>query len=181
MTSTGKKYSEGITPEMKIWPEYFRAYNKKPVGWQILLGQSESGFPGMLLKGPEKSWLIERDSIYKPGLAVSMEGKVDLDMERLGHYSGYRPISDYLFDRLAEAIKEEAAEERISELVVDMLMHEPVSIRQIRKDMPLGILHGPVTHVPNPLGTVIKGQEELVRKLEYEIAKMRRSVSWYRA
>jgi len=174
MESGEKKYSEGITPEMKVWPEYFRAYNKKPVGWQILLGQSKSGFPEMLLRGPDKSWLIKRDSVYKPGLAVSMEGRIDLDMDKSAAYSGFRPVSDYLLERLINAMREEAAEERISELIVDMMLRDPVSFRQIRRGMPPGILQGPITHTSNPLGTVIKGQEELDQKLEYEITKMRR-------
>jgi hypothetical protein len=54
----------------EVWEEIVKKYNKKPSLWHTLEYKSPSGFYDLLIFNPENTYLLKKDTVYKPSPLV---------------------------------------------------------------------------------------------------------------
>ena len=49
-----------------VWEEVIKGYNKKPSSWRALEYESPGGFYDLLIFNPDNTYLLKKDTVYKP-------------------------------------------------------------------------------------------------------------------
>jgi len=50
----------------EVWEEIIKRYNKKPSSWRALEYKSPGGFYDLLIFNPDNTYLLKKDTVYKP-------------------------------------------------------------------------------------------------------------------
>jgi len=181
-------------PEIVSYEETLREirkkYDKKPEGWQVLVGRSPNGFYDVLFSSPDAVWQLKLDTIYKQkpiGFGVRLEedsSKVPV-IEAPPH--GYRPVP---IDGVMANIKRMLERKPQTEEIVNEIMKnivETVDIKRIMESPPLPTNRirtpiaaiGPYIH-QSMIEPISPRQKELSMKLDEELKKlMRTRYPWY--
>src|SRR5487761_1198153 len=92
-------------------------YSKNPAGWSFTMfpsSKEDSRFFGALVSGPDETWQLKIDSIFKPN-PMMLGTKVEVDPSRVKPLGpvpyGYRKIDRSLIRQLVKALEEEARED----------------------------------------------------------------------
>jgi len=163
-----------VMPEIEVWKQFFRTYNRNSLGWGRYVGISDKGNLQVLINGPNYRWLIERDSAYsdRPGIGGMVEERIvpKLDLEQ----SGYRPVPGKIMEKLIPIMEEEPDSEEVEKIIKSILNLEPITFDEIRRTRPPAIMTGPIMLSPRPIQTVVGGQLKLEVKLEAELEKLKK-------
>ncbi|MGQ9781506.1 MAG: hypothetical protein ACUVQ8_04550 [Nitrososphaeria archaeon] len=148
----------------------YARYNRNPVGWKVLLGSDDKGFPTILFLSPEELWELKLDSLYKPnpicvGSKVT-DSIVKVEREPKSPSYGFRPVDD---ERAKLIIESLSKKEMPSDIVRKILLEEPKPLSEIEKRKM--VLHGPIIHSPR-LPLLSEQQVDLDVKLRRELQRI---------
>ena len=169
-----------IIPEEQIWKEVRNRYERNPLGLQMFSGTSPKGYPELFINSPEISWLIKRESLYtgKPGIGERIEGKFTKSVPQITQY-GLRPLPKQSIRKLMMALEHGISSQdgikTMHDLISSTLQKEPKRFDEIIAD---DVLVGPVLPTSKPLSSLLGGQEELYKRLDYELDKLKRSLPY---
>ena len=170
----------GIISEEQIWREVQNRYEQNPLGLQMFYGTSPKGYPELFINSPEISWLIKRESIYtgKLGIGERIERKITKSIPQTTQY-GLRPFPKQSIRKLMTAmehgISSQDAINTMNNLISNTLQKEPRRLDEIMGD---DVLLGPVLPARRPISSLIGGQSELYRRLDYELDKLKRALPY---
>jgi len=145
-------------------------YNKNPLGWKVVIGNDDKGYPTILFYSPDEVWELKLDSIYKPNPIVVASSQPapretgGSELESPGY--GFRPVDDRKARAIIESLKKKSLP---GEIVKNLLKKEPMPLEEIRDEKM--ILHGPIIHAPK-LPLVSDQQVDLDVKLRIELQKL---------
>ena len=181
-------------PEIVSYEETLREvrkkYDRKPEGWQTLVGRSPNGFYDILFSSPDAVWQLKLDTIYKPN-PIGFGVKLEEDPSRVPVVGapphGYRPIHiegvmaniKRMMERKPQT--EETANEIMKNIAETLNMERimespPLPTGRIRT--PIAAI-GPYIHRPT-IEPISSRQKELSMKLDEELKKlMRTRYPWY--
>jgi|CryGeyStandDraft_7_1057128.scaffolds.fasta_scaffold50836_4 hypothetical protein len=171
--------------------EIFRRYNKKPDGWQVLMGRSLGGFYDMLFSSPDGVWQLKLDTIYRPnpiGFGVRLEedsSKVPI-MEAPPY--GHRPVHiDGMMVKIKHLMESKLQPEQMMSNIIENIVGT-LDIERIMESPPLPTdrIRTPITaigpYIQQPtIEPISSRQKELSTKLDDELKRlMRIRYPWYR-
>lgn len=144
-------------------------YNRSPGGWFALSDRKGN----VLILGPQSAYglrFIPLDPQRYTGVGVQVTTPVGLrkTLREFPPY-GFRPLSKADVRQLQEVLNRFGAVPNA--LMMRLLGTEPVAMDRLNELRPRGVLSGPVAFTPS-LNTIVKGQEELERKLEMKAYKL---------
>ena len=147
----------------------YARYNRNPVGWRVLVGSDEKGFPTILFFSPEELWELKLDSLYKPD-PICVGSKVAdsfLRVERRleSPSYGFRPVDDERAKLIIESLSKQEAP---SDIIKKVLSEAPKPFTELEKKM---VLHGPIIHSPR-LPLLSEQQVDLDIKLRRELQRI---------
>ena len=145
------------------------SYSKNPKGWSFVISPSKSGFFDAVASGPDASWLLKIDSIFKPGpivLGSQTEADPRLKAESPVSY-GYRKLHPELMVRLLEG-KEDS--ELVNSGLASLLRSEPVV-----PEVGSGYAHGPFILTGPRRANLTEGQQAIDSKLSAEMRRLMKS------
>jgi hypothetical protein len=147
-------------------------YSKKPTGWNFTIGPSpKDNFFDGLVSGPEESWQLKLDSIFKPApivLGAKVDSGISLQPGNFPSY-GYRKLQPEIMLKLFKEIYEEpnpAAQSSLDHILGSLSPVAPVQGESYAE--------GPVVFTNKKILGVSKNQKELDDKLSSEIRKLLR-------
>lgn len=167
-----------VTPEDEIWKEVWRKYNQNPLGLRMYAGISSRGHPELLITSAKESWMIKRDSPYSSRLGIG--GRIQesvrprLDVEQ----AGLRPIPRYAMKRMIALAEEGIDIVEAAKMISSILAQEPMTFDELERTKPHSVMQGPIIQSPTSLQSIIGGQLELDRKLEIELDKFKRGLTY---
>lgn len=174
---------EYLTAEEAL-TELLKRYDRNPKGWSFLVSKGSS-FWDILLIGPEESWQIKVDTIFKPkplGVGVKLEGKLSPPLLKGALKSfpyGFRPLPPATLESLARKVEVGGLrpEDAAKELVDRLQRTKPVP----RAKIPPRALTAVGPHLLLPKALPFSGkQKELDMKLEAELRRLlRRKYQFY--
>jgi len=174
----------------EILGEIRRKYDKRPEGWQVLVGRSPSGFYDMLFSSPDDVWQLKLDTIYRPnpiGFGVRLEedpSKVPI-IEAPPH--GYRPVHiDGMMAKIKHLMESNLQPEQIMNKIEENIAGT-LDIERIMESPPLPTdrVRTPITaigpYIQRPtIEPISSRQKELSTKLDDELKRlMRIRYPWY--
>ena len=168
-----------VMPEIEIWKQFFRRYNRNPLDWRIYDGISSAGFPERLISSPNYSWMIKYDYSGRPGISGRIESQITPPKFEL-EQAGFRPIPKYAIKKMAQMFEEGFDMSEVLEamkIIERILAQEPTTFDEIERMRPPGIIRGPILNTQRPLQSIIGGQSKLDLKLDTELEKMRRKLT----
>jgi hypothetical protein len=162
-----------IMSEIEVLKEFFKRYNRNPLGWKMYQGVSPTGNPELLINHSKYGYLIKRDGYSgMPGIGGRIEERLDL---KLGtEQSGLRPIPRYAMKKMIAMIDEEAEPTEIIKILEAILSQPPVTFNELKRVRPPVVIQGPISHSHRPVQSVVGRQLELDAKLELELEKLKR-------
>ncbi len=146
-------------------------YSKNPAGWNFMIGPSprDNFFDGML-SGPNESWQLKLDSVFKPAPIV-LGAKVDAPKatpyENIPSY-GYRKIEPDIILKLFKEISEEPDSPRAK---FEQMLG---SLNPVAPVFGGSYAEGPVLFSNRKILGVSPNQKQLDEKLSSEIKKLLR-------
>lgn len=161
-----------------------KRYDRNPKGWSFLLSKG-SNFWDILFLGPEESWQIKVDTIFKPkplGVGVKLEERLSppLPKAALKNFPyGFRPLPPAALESLAKKVEagELRPEDAAEELLDRLQRTKPVPRAKIPPRALTAI--GPHFLLPRTPHLSDK-QKELDMRLEAELKKLlRRKYPFY--
>ena len=170
--------------------EVRRKYDKKPAGWQALVGRSPRGFYDILFSSPDAVWQLKLDTIYKPN-PIGFGVRLEVDPSRVpvmgGPSHGYRPVPiDGIMAKIRHVMKRgPQTEETVNEILNSIV--EKLDMERIMESPPLptGKIRtpiaaiGPYIHRPT-IEPISSRQKELSIRLDEELKRlMRTRYPWY--
>jgi len=167
-----------IAPEDEIWKEVWRKYNRNPLGLRMYAGISSGGHPELLITSAKESWMIKRDSPYSGRLGVG--GRIQesisprLDVEQ----AGLRPIPRHAMKKMIAMAEEGIDIVEAAKIIGSILAQEPVTFDELERTRPPSIMQGPIIQSPTSLQSVVGGQLELDMKLELELEKLKKGLTY---
>ena len=145
-------------------------YSKKPTGWNFIIGPSprDNFFDG-IVSGPEESWQLKLDSIFKPApivLGAKMDSAIVNPLQSSGVPSyGYRKLQPEIMLKLFREISEESNTSNSLEQILGSL--SPVAPKQGES-----YAEGPVVFTNKKI--LGASQNQLDDKMTSEIRKLLR-------
>jgi hypothetical protein len=167
-----------VTSEDEIWRQVWRRYNQNPSGLRMYAGVSSHGHPELLITSPADTWIIKRDSPYSGRLGIGGVVQEPVRPRVEVEQAGLRPIPRYALKKMMALAEEGVDVVEAAKLIGSILAQEPVTFDELKRMRPPSVMQGPIVHSPAPLQSIIGGQLELDRKLEVELEKMRRGLSY---
>jgi hypothetical protein len=149
-------------------------YSKKPIGWNFTIAPSEKDrFFDALVSGPDESWRLKIDSIFKPSPLV-IGAKTDAPQGPASSPSapyGYRKIdAEFLFKLIREIAPEDSQASKTKNL--DQLLGSLEPVKPVENG---SYIEGPFVFSRNPVLTPHStSQYQLDEKLSQEIKKLMR-------
>lgn len=146
-------------------------YSKKPAGWNFTIGPSprDHFFDG-LVSGPEESWQLKLDSIFKPSpivLGAKVESLAANPLPPGFPSYGYRRLSPEIMLKLFKEISEESSTSGTLDEILGSL--SPVVPTQGS-----AYAEGPVVYTNKKILGVSKSQRQLDDRLSAEIRRLLR-------
>jgi hypothetical protein len=87
------EFEEGEALRKRILESYFR----NPRGWSFVMSPSKSGFYGAVVSGPDSTWMLKMDSIFKPfPMVLGSQVEADLRKPEYPFAYGYRKLPSEL-------------------------------------------------------------------------------------
>ena len=167
-----------ITPEDEIWKEVWRKYNQNPLGLKMYSGISSRGHPELLITSTKESWMIKRDSPYsgRQGIGGRLQESIRprLNVEQ----AGLRPIPRYAMKKMIAMAEGGIDIVEAAKIVGSILEQEPVTFDELERIKPPSVMQGPIIHSPTSIQSIIGGQLELDMKLEGELEKLKRGLTY---
>jgi hypothetical protein len=155
----------------ELMKKIFLRYNKKPSGWNFLVGKGhEDRFFDILISQGSEVWQIKVDTIYKPN-PLGIGAKVEVEKSKKifdNPYSfGFRPLSEKQIMRLVETGLSKKAVENI-------MKSRPRPINKIKTPV---VVQGPIMYsgLPpslKPFDFISKKQQKLDSQLSKELDKL---------
>ena len=165
--------------EEEVMRDYLSRYDRKARGYKILIGVSGIGRPTVIIKSPDRQWMIMRESPYSglPGIGGIIEE--DVDFEWKARQSGFRPIPQYAMERMTAMVDEGFNPIEAARIINALLAQEPKTFDELERIRPPAVMQGPIVHTYRPIESVIGGQLELGIKLDAELEKLKRQRGSY--
>lgn len=157
-------------------------YSKNPNGWSFTLFppvKEDNGFFGAYVSGPDETWQLKIDSIFKPS-PIMLGAKADVDVGRIGNLGGtipygYRRLDQRVAFELLRALSESAMGNE--DKVQDRFLLERI-LRPIRPVAPVqgeSYAEGPFVLTDRSNLTITSGQKQLEDRLTTELRKLIRN------
>jgi hypothetical protein len=144
-------------------------YSKNPSGWFFTVGPSprDNFFDG-IVSGPEESWQLKMDSIFKP-TPIVLGAKVDAPPTHLPNLPsyGYRKLEPEVLLNLFK----QASEDSLPAEAIEKLLHSLKPVAPVQKG---SYAEGPVVFTNKKILGVSKTQKQLDEKLASEVKKLLR-------
>ncbi len=162
-------------PENVIISDFWKKYFRQPVGWRMYSGITDNGHPELLITGEKESWLIRRDSLYsgKLGIGGKLEGDILIN-PRVDSF-GFREIPNKYFNKILSMNNEVIDQEEKSKIIAALLEKPPTTLDRIKSS---GVIRGPMVQSYSALPLISDQQVELDSKLNIEMNKWKRRISY---
>ena len=162
-------------PENVIISDFWKKYFRQPDGWRMYSGVTANGHPELLITGEKESWLIRRDSLYsgKLGIGGRLEGDILIN-PRVDSF-GFREIPNRYFNKILSMNNKDIDQEEQSKIIAALLEKPPTTLEKIKSQ---GVIRGPMVQSPHALPVISKEQAELDNKLDIEMKKWKRRISY---
>ncbi len=145
-------------------------YSKKPKGWNFVIAPSaKDSFYDALITGPEESWQIKMDSIFKPS-PLMLGTKVEVDSKPLPPNMlpyGYRKLDPETVLKLFSDMTDENHASSNLERILE-------SIEPVAPSNQGSYAQGPFVFTNKKISGVSKNQRVLDERLSLEIKKLLR-------
>lgn len=145
-------------------------YSKKPKGWNFVIAPSaKDNFFDALVTGPEESWQIKIDSIFKPS-PLMLGTKVEVESGPLPPKMlpyGYRKLDP---ETVLKLLNDMTEEDRVPTSLESILE----SIDPVAPSEQGSYAQGPFVFTNKKISGVSKNQKELDERLSVEIKKLLR-------
>lgn len=145
-------------------------YSKKPQGWNFMIAPSaKDNFFDALVTGPDESWQIKIDSIFKPS-PLMLGTKVDLESKPLPPNMlpyGYRKLEPQAVLKILNDMSDESRPSVTLESILSSI--EPVAPTEQGS-----YAQGPFIFTNKKISGVSKNQKQLDERLSLEIKKLLR-------
>ncbi len=164
-----------LIPENVILAEFWKKYYRQPDGWRMYSGVTANGYPELFITGEKESWLIRRDSLYngKLGIGGKLEGDIMMN-PRVNPY-GFREIPTQYIDKILTMNKNDINQEEKTKMIAALLDKPPTTFEKIKSP---GVIRGPMVQSPHALPLISKEQADLDKKLNIEMNKWKRRISY---
>jgi len=162
-------------PENVIISDFWKKYFRHPDGWRIYSGITSDGHPELLISGEKESWLIRRDSLYngKLGIGGRLDGDISIN-PRVDSF-GFREIPNQYLNKILSMNNEEVGHEEKTNIIAALLEKPPTTLERIKSS---SVIRGPMVQSSCALPIISKEQEELDSKLNIEMNKWKRRISY---
>ena len=148
-------------------------YSKKPNGWNFTVAPSaKDSFFDALVSGPEESWQLKIDSIFKPTplvLGTKVEAPTKFSSASTAPY-GYRRLDPELLLKLFQEVSDEQAR-GAGKTNIDQLLGSLAPVPPVENG---SYVEGPFVFTKEKLFTKSDSQRQLDEKLSTEIKRLLR-------
>lgn len=144
-------------------------YSRDPRGWSFVMSPSSSGFFDAAVTGPEGTWMLKIDSLFKPfPMVIGSRSGEGLDGPQGPFPYGYRALPPNLALRIMEGERAGRRNRTLGELL-SMLRSEPVVPEEGRS-----YAQGPMLLAGPKSVSLSEGQKEIDGKLASEMRRLLR-------
>jgi len=146
-------------------------YSKNPKGWSFMISPSKSGFFDAVVSGPEGTWILKIDSLFKPlPLLLGSPAETAPGLKRASPFSyGYRKLPPGFVLQMLGGESRGRRDETVANFL-SLLRSETVVPEEGRS-----YAQGPfVLTTPEKVG-LSEGQKELDEKLTSEMRRLMRA------
>lgn len=146
------------------------SYSKRPKGWSFVVSPSRSGFFDAMVSGPEVSWMLKIDSIFKPFPALlGSQTEADSGRPERPFSYGYRELSS---EAILHLLKGEGPAQGSGELhgLLSVLKSEPVV-----PEAGASYAEGPFVLTGRLRSDLSEGQRRLDDRLTLEMRRLLRT------
>ncbi len=159
-------------------------YSKNPNGWSFTLfppAKEDNGFFGAYIGGPDETWQLKIDSIFKPS-PIMLGAKADVDAGRIGNLGGtisygYRRLNQKVAFELLKVLSESTTGNEEKDRSLDRYLVERI-LRPISPVAPVqgeSYAEGPFVLTNRSQLTITSGQKQLEDRLSTELRKLVRN------
>jgi hypothetical protein len=146
-------------------------YSKKPTGWNFTIGPSDrDNFFDGLVSGPEESWQLKFDSIFKPSpivLGAKIDSGITNPLKANFPSYGYRKLQPEIMLRLFKEISDESG----PSATLDQILGSLSPVVPVQGN---AYAEGPVIFTNKKILGVSKSQKQLDDRLSSEIRRLLR-------
>ena len=140
-------------------------YSKKPSGWNFTLFPSKQEGYGALVSGPEETWQLKIDSIYRPN-PLMLGSKSEHSKKQLSNVSyGYRRLDPKTIFELLRS--ENPSSSTIEKLLAPIVPEAPIAGQPYAE--------GPFVMSDRKTAGITDAQKDLDDKLSLELRKLVRN------
>jgi hypothetical protein len=159
-------------------------YSKNPNGWSFTLfppAKEDNGFFGAYVGGPDETWQLKIDSIFKPS-PIMLGAKADVDAARIGNLGGsipygYRRLDKRVAFELLQALSESTSGNEERDRAQDRFLLERIllPLRPVAPVQGESYAEGPFVLTDRSNLAIASGQRQLEDRLSTELRKLIRN------
>ncbi|MGI0091905.1 MAG: hypothetical protein ACREBS_09365 [Nitrososphaerales archaeon] len=152
-------------------------YSKKPIGWNFTIApSSKDSFFDALVAGPEETWQLKIDSIFKPsplvlGAKVETPDRPATDNTAVAAPYGYRKLDPEFLLKLLEEASDESHPSTKTATKIDQLIGSLTPVSPVESG---SYVEGPFVFTKEKIFAQSSSQRQLDEKLSFEIKKLLR-------